>query len=157
MNRFEWSWAGASGVPPWARRRVMVLMAAQRIIVSEVAGSCTWAVSQARVRSTARARGHWPGTAARYSNRCALRPSCAHIHTRAVLHRLTASRAVPTVCIQMLSLVPRESHCRWHHARGVPLPQILVGFTRMKCAGTPSTHGSSPALMNGARSASVSR
>jgi hypothetical protein len=27
----------------------------------------------------------------------------------------------------------------------------------MKCAGTPSIHGSSPASMNGARSASVSR
>ena len=43
------------------------------------------------------------------------------------------------------------------NARRVRLPQMLVGLTRMKCAGTPSTHGSSPASMNGARSASVSR
>jgi hypothetical protein len=50
-----------------------------------------------------------------------------------------------------------ESHCRWHHARRMRLPHVLVGFTRMKCAGTPSIHGSSPAPMIGARSASVSR
>jgi hypothetical protein len=50
-----------------------------------------------------------------------------------------------------------ESHCRWHHARRTRLPHKLVGFTRMKCAGTPSIHGSSPAPMIGARSASVSR
>jgi hypothetical protein len=60
------------------------------------------------------------------------------------------------VCIQMLSLVP-GSHTVSGMPRGLPLPQILVGFTRMKCAGTPSIHGSSPASMNGARSASVSR
>ncbi|MCW2891972.1 MAG: Protein export cytoplasm protein SecA ATPase helicase [Actinomycetia bacterium] len=50
-----------------------------------------------------------------------------------------------------------ESHCRWHHARMMRLPHVLVGFTRMKCAGTPAIHGSSPAPMIGARSASVSR
>jgi hypothetical protein len=50
-----------------------------------------------------------------------------------------------------------DSHCRWHHARTTRLPHVLVGFTRMKCAGTPSIHGSSPAPMIGARSASVSR
>jgi hypothetical protein len=43
------------------------------------------------------------------------------------------------------------------YAWRVRLPQIWAGFTRMKCAGTPSTHGSSPASINGARSASVSR
>ena len=50
-----------------------------------------------------------------------------------------------------------ELHRRWHHARRMRLPHVLVGFTRMKCAGTPSIHGSSPAPMTGARSASVSR
>jgi 3-hydroxyisobutyrate dehydrogenase len=46
---------------------------------------------------------------------------------------------------------------RRHHARRVRLPQMLTGFTRMKCAGTPAIHGSSPASMNGTRSASESR
>ena len=46
---------------------------------------------------------------------------------------------------------------RRHHARRVRLPQMLTGFTRMKCAGTPATHGSSPASMKGTRSASASR
>jgi len=55
------------------------------------------------------------------------------------------------------SRAPAVSHCRWHHARRMRLPHVLVGFTRMKCAGTPSIHGSSPAPMTGARSASVSR
>ena len=50
-----------------------------------------------------------------------------------------------------------ESHCRWHHAWMMRLPHVLVGFTRMKCAGTPSIHGSSPAPTIDARSASVSR
>jgi len=57
--------------------------------------------------------------------------------------------------------VPRsdrgEAACRWHHPRMTRLPHVLVGVTRMKCAGTPSIHGSSPASMTGARSASVSR
>jgi hypothetical protein len=43
------------------------------------------------------------------------------------------------------------------HARRARFPHMLVGFTRMKCAGIPSIHGSSPASTNGARSASVSR
>ena len=43
------------------------------------------------------------------------------------------------------------------HAGRMRLPQILVGFTRMKCAGIPLIHGSSPALMNDSCSASVSR
>ena len=43
-----------------------------------------------------------------------------------------------------------ESHCRWRHARRPRRPKKWVGVTRMKCAGTPSIHGSSPALMNGA-------
>ena len=46
---------------------------------------------------------------------------------------------------------------RRHHARRVRLPQMLTGLTRMKCAGTPATHGSSPASMSGTRSASASR
>ena len=49
------------------------------------------------------------------------------------------------------------SHCPWHHAGMTRLPHKLVGVTRMKCAGTPSIHGSSPASIIGARSASVSR
>jgi hypothetical protein len=51
----------------------------------------------------------------------------------------------------------RELYCRWRHARRTRLPHTLVGLTRIKCAGTPSIHGSSPASMNGALSASVSR
>jgi len=51
----------------------------------------------------------------------------------------------------------RESYCRWDHAWRTRFPQMVVGFTRMKCAGTPSIHGSSPTPVNGARSASVSR
>jgi hypothetical protein len=43
------------------------------------------------------------------------------------------------------------------HALRVRLPQILTGVTRMKCAGTVSIHGSSPASLNGTRSASASR
>jgi hypothetical protein len=43
------------------------------------------------------------------------------------------------------------------HAGRIRLPQIVVGFTRMKCGGIPSIHGSSPASKNGACSASVSR
>jgi hypothetical protein len=39
-------------------------------------------------------------TAARYSNLCALRPQWAGINIRTRLHRLTASRAAPVVCIQ---------------------------------------------------------
>ena len=46
---------------------------------------------------------------------------------------------------------------RRDHARRVRLPQMLTGFTRMKCAGTPAIHGSSSASMKGTRSASASR
>ena len=55
------------------------------------------------------------------------------------------------------ALPGRQGVRHWHHGRRVRLPQILVGLTRMKCAGTPSTHGSRPASMNGVRSASASR
>ena len=62
------------------------------------------------------------------------------------------------------SRVPRRQLCPdrpltlpRHHARRTRLPHRLVGVTRMKCAGTPSIHGSSPAPVCGARSASVSR
>jgi hypothetical protein len=44
-----------------------------------------------------------------------------------------------------------------HHSRRTRLPHSVVGVTRMKCAGTPSIHGSSPAPLIAARSASVSR
>src|SRR5215469_1972501 len=44
-----------------------------------------------------------------------------------------------------------------NHAWRTRTPKIVVGLTRMKCAGMPSIHGMSPVPMNGARSASVSR
>lgn len=60
-------------------------------------------------------------------------------------------------------LQPGTQHCSgksrrsWRHARRTRLPQILVGFTRMKFSASPSVHGASVASMTGARSASVSR
>jgi hypothetical protein len=45
----------------------------------------------------------------------------------------------------------------FRYAGRMRLPRTLVGVIRMKCAGTPTTHGSSPVPTNGARSASVSR
>jgi hypothetical protein len=50
-----------------------------------------------------------------------------------------------------------KSRRSWRHARRTRLPQILVGFTRMKFSASPSVHGASVASMTGARSASVSR
>jgi hypothetical protein len=44
----------------------------------------------------------------------------------------------------------------WHHARWMRRPPIRTGFTRTKCSHSASGHGSAPALMIEARSASVS-
>jgi len=48
------------------------------------------------------------------------------------------------------------SRRRWCQEGRARPPQMWVGVTRMKCAGISSSHGSSPAPANGARSASVS-
>jgi hypothetical protein len=52
---------------------------------------------------------------------------------------------------------PGKPPRRRHHARRSRWPPTLTGSTRMKCPGSPSTHGSRPRPAAGARSASVSR
>ena len=74
--------------------------------------------------------------------------------TRSKTGRSASRRNIKALVLRPCSY---ESHCRWCQARRTRLPHVLVGVTRMKCAGTPSIHGSSPAPMTGARSASVSR
>jgi hypothetical protein len=63
----------------------------------------------------------------------------------------------PFVCSVSCALCSHHDMLPLPYGRRTRLPHVLVGVTRMKCAGTPSIHGSSPAPMSGARSASVSR
>ena len=51
-------------------------------------------------------------------------------------------------------LAPPTQAEGWRHGRRRPL--MRVGCTRTRCSDSPSGHGSFPALMIGARSASVS-
>jgi hypothetical protein len=97
------------------------------------------------------------GSAPKCSNQSDLHLALADLFDGSDVPEPPSPTFMRLVCIQMLSLISGKSYRLWRHARWVRLPKILVGFTRMKCAGTPSIHGSSPASMNGARSASVSR
>ena len=77
--------------------------------------------------------------------------------TTSITARAAQSRPLASRSRSSPALVPAGPTAAGIMPGGPGLPQIVVGTTRMKCAGTPSIHGSSPASMNGARSDSVSR